>query len=100
MVEGFVRSWSDGKSVLSSKDGYNLLLIMDTAQDVYMVKIQLVSPDKAKTILTEAFEKVKNETSGHDLSRLRSLAELRMAMGEQERKMVAEKLTEHTVKLG
>lgn len=96
IIDGIVDSWSDGKSVLRSKDGTSISIIQHTAQDIVVVKIILKEAAQIKTELEEAFEKIYESPSEDEL-RLKNLAELKNLMNEQEKKIVAEKLKDHHI---
>lgn len=98
-VEGFVEEWLENSAVLKSEDGGSLLLVMNLEQDVMAIKIVL-EPQTQTTIqsklqdLQEEFDDVYEQPSNDDL-RTKKLAQLRIAMNEQEKKIVSEKLKQH-----
>lgn len=102
IIEGIVESWSDQRSVLKTSDEENLLIIQRTADDVMIVKIvlesQKVKPIKnkiiAKSNLEKEFSEVYEQPSDNDL-RTKRLAELKIMMAEQEKKIITEKLKDH-----
>lgn len=99
-LRGTIETWSDIKSVLILDDD-NSCLIMNTAQDVMIVKI-LPKPKTQENLQQEMtqintqFEQVKAEPSANDL-RLKKLADLKKMMIEQEKRIVAEKVKSHTI---
>lgn len=98
-VEGFVEEWFENSATLKAEDGKSVLVILDIEQDVMAVKIVIdfIAPTKLSKKfeeLVEEFQEVYEEPSADDL-RTKRLAQLRIAMSEHERKMVAEKLKEH-----
>lgn len=100
-AEGYVVSWSDQKSVLTSSDGQSFFIIQKTTEDVMAVKIILEEIKALPQLeveldeIEEKFEEVYTQPSDSDL-RLKNLAQLKAAMVEQEKKIVAEKLKSHT----
>lgn len=111
-MEGIVESWSDKKSVLLAEDKQSLMVIMSTAEDVLAFKIILnyLSLEEAKRKLAETQEKFRQilqqpvkpeeiETQGLTAIQIKgkNLAQLKSLMIEQEKKIIAEKIREHTL---
>lgn len=99
-VEGIVESWSDSKAVLISPDGTSKFIIFNISADVLGVKIYLESPIK-KTHqkfdeVVQQFKSVQSEPSADDM-RVHSLAQLKTLMNEQEKKIITEKVREHSI---
>ena len=102
-AEGHVESWTNGISVIKSEDGLNYFVIQKTSEDVMAIKIMLedrrsISVPKIEQHLNtiqEQFQKELEMPSNNDL-RLKNLAQLKVAMIEQERKLAAAKLKDHT----
>lgn len=101
-AEGTVAAWSDDKSVVNLPDNKSVCLIMNTKEDVLMV--QMVNDiSETKIGLREHMEELENqfhetykEPSVNDL-RLKKLAELKQMMIEQEKKIVKEKVVDHSI---
>lgn len=96
IIDGIVESWSDGKSVLRSKDGASVSIIQHTSQDIVVIKIILKETSQIKNDLEQQFEEVCQGPSDDEL-RLKNLVDLRTLMAEQDKKIIAEKLKEHHV---
>lgn len=98
-MEGVVISWSDKESVLKAIDGVNILVITQTAQDVmaYKIIMEHTSPEelpKKFDELVSQFQEVYKQPSNDDL-RTKSLAQLKVAMIDHEKKMVAQNFKKH-----
>jgi hypothetical protein len=99
-MEGVVISWSSAESVLKAVDGVNFLVISQTEQDVMAYKIvsNYIRPEempKKFDELISQFEEVYQQPSNDDL-RTKKLAQLKIAMIDQEKKIVSQKLKNHT----
>jgi hypothetical protein len=98
-AEGVVESWSDEATILRSPDKKSIFIIQRTAEDVMAVKIILdytgfTSLEKKIEETKEKFQQVYEQPSADDL-RIKSMAQLKTAMIEQERKILAERMKEH-----
>lgn len=98
-MEGVVVEWSDTESVLRAIDGSSFLVINQTAQDVMAHKIivKYTPPEelpKRFNELVSQFKEVYEQPSNDDL-RTMKLAKLKVAMIDQEKKIVAHNLTKH-----
>lgn len=98
-AEGVVESWSDEATILRSPDNKSVFIIQRTAEDVMAVKIILdysgfTSLEEKLNQTKEKFQQVYEQPSADDL-RIKSMAQLKTAMIEQERKILAEKMKEH-----
>src|SRR5271166_5906266 len=96
IIDGIVEFWSDGKSVLRSKDGVSVSIIQHTSQDIVVIKIILKEPIQIKNDLEQQFEEIRQCPSGDDL-RLKNLVELNSLMAEQDKKIIVEKLKDHQI---
>ncbi len=102
IIEGIVDSWEDEKSVLKSLDGESVSIIQNTSRDVVLVKIILKEYKKPaeriviKNELEKKFDEEKKKPIQDDL-RLKNLAELKVLMIEQEKKIISEKLKDHHI---
>ena len=107
-AEGIVESWSDDISILVSVDNLSKFVVLHTSEDLLGVKVCLEEPEaleEAETSFQETVEHFKemydapsaDDSSEPDLNRVHNLAQLKMLMNEQEKKIVAGKLKEHTV---
>jgi len=104
-AEGFVESWSGREAVLRSADGTSLLIIQDVAADIMAVKVYFDPPEKQSKIeeeierkqeIEQDFEEVHKEPEIDQYAKARTLLELRKLQAEQDRKIVSEKLKDHT----
>lgn len=111
-MEGIVESWSDNKSVLLAQDKQSLMVIMKTSEDVLAFKIILnhMTLEDAKKKLEETQDKFRQilqqpvapkdlEEQGLTAIQIKgkNLAQLKSLMIEQEKKIIAEKIREHTL---
>jgi hypothetical protein len=96
LLEGIVDSWSETISVIKSKDGLQSNVILNTLQDVMVVKIIHKQPTQLKTELEQQFAETVSAPSNDDL-RLKKMAELKSLLAEQEKKIVTEKLRSHQI---
>jgi hypothetical protein len=109
IVDGIVEEWSDTQAVLKTIDGQNLLIIQRPTEDIMVVKIALESPRPSqsqtekikekiirKSKTEQIFEqKVAEPSNPYDLSRNKSLAELKVDLAKQEKEIITSKLKEH-----
>lgn len=110
VVEGIVENWAGGVATgtiqLYSLDG-NSMFIIPNSEDIMLIKIVLDKPKVeeveevkekiiVKTELEQKFEDKYNEHHNpYDLSRNKSLADLKILLAEQERRVISEKLRDH-----
>ena len=111
MAEGIVEEWFNNVVQLRSLDGESVLIIPHPNEDIMLIKIILDSP---KTQAEEIKEKIikkssKNNTEleerlleaykqpSDDNLRIKKMAELKVLMVEQEKKIIAEKLKDHRI---
>lgn len=104
-AEGYVEFWSDEKAVLRADEGLSLLIIQDVKADIMLVKVY---PDpkpepkipekriKFSQEIEEEFERVSQETQSDEYLKAKTLLELRKLQAEQDRKIISEKLKDHT----
>lgn len=106
-AEGIVQSWSEHEAILRSLDGASLLIIQDTSSDIMAVKVYLAAPDTStpdvldkeiehKEEIDSDFEEVKQEVGVDEYLRAKTLLELRRLQLEQDRKIISERLKDHT----
>ncbi len=96
IIDGIVDFWSDAKSALRSIDGTSISIIQHTAQDIVVVKIILKDSAQVSTELEQEFHEVYQQPS-EDSLRLKNMIELKSLMAAQEKKIVTEKVRNHTV---
>jgi hypothetical protein len=99
LMEGIVQQWSKTRSVLKSESSDDILVILQTEQDLLAYKIvaSYISPKELPhrlNQLEQQFEETRQQPSTDDL-RLQSLAQLKVAMIQHEKKMVANQLKHH-----
>jgi len=110
VIEGIVKSWSKGESELLSLNDNNLMVILNTNEDLMLVKIvfqeKLEEEDpKSKTPqewlnaqpkewIQEKLAEVLEPTGDEDLDKL-NIVQLRRLVQEQEKQMIAQKKKEH-----
>lgn len=105
-ADGFVEEWSDQKAILRSQDGKSLLIIPDILTNVLAIKVYLESPQPAhvkveaalrkKEELNHSFENSKKENYDDGYLKAKTLLELRKLQAELDKKIVSEKLKDHT----
>lgn len=105
MAEGIVEEWDDNIQ-LRSLDGESLLIIPHPDQDIMLIKVILPPrTDEPKipkeTVIVKnkeisAYEEIM-ELPTEDPLRLKKLAELKIMMTEQEKKIIAEKAKSHSI---
>ena len=107
MAEGIVEEWFNNVVQLRSLDGESVLIIPHPNEDIMLIKIVLDKPKseviKEKIIkkqthsdLEKELQKVYEQPSGDDL-RTKKMAELKVLMAEQEKKIIADKLKDHRI---
>jgi len=98
-VEGIVFFWSNEKVILKTLDNDSSLIIYNPSSNILMVKIidqAKKSPSVMTQDLQEKFEQVK-ESPSNDSLRIKKLADLKILLQEQERKIIAGKLKTHHI---
>lgn len=98
-AEGIVESWSDDKSVLSSKNNKSIMVIQKTKIDVLAVliyKSEITSQldSKSKEEIMNKYSELINEKK-KDLNTVKELAELKQELNVQEREDFFSKLKTH-----
>jgi hypothetical protein len=108
IAEGIVQSdWMNSIVQLLSLDGESVIIIPHPNEDIMLIKIVLDKPKseviKEKIIkkqthsdLEKELQKVYEQPSGDDL-RTKKMAELKVLMAEQEKKIIADKLKDHRI---
>ena len=109
MAEGIVEEWLDNFVRLRSLDGESILIIPHPNEDIILIKIVLEKPkseaqiigDKIRakqkeTSLEQEFQEVYDQPSEDDL-RVKKMAELKILMAEQDKKIIADKLKDHHI---
>lgn len=110
IAEGIVQEWYANEAILGSLDGESTIIITHPTEDIVLIKIMTDSPHEEKEEVSEAQkvadkireksleEKFQELHANHDPNNSddrKSLAELKIAMAEQERKIIAERLKDH-----
>jgi hypothetical protein len=100
VVEGTVKEWSAKNCVLLSLDKKSLLIIPHPDEDIMLIKVMLgeIQNNFPAPIITkpqEVFEQVAKEL--HSDLKMKHLAELRLLEKEQDKKIIEEKLKEHSI---
>jgi hypothetical protein len=109
MMEGIVQEWSNKKVSLLALDGKSTSIIAHPRYDIRVIKLiheasvsekpknELINnTENPKSELNKKFEQVKQSSSDSEL-RLKTLAELKSELIEQEKIMIASRLKEHTI---
>lgn len=105
IAEGIVEEWYNNVVQLRSLDGESILIIPHPNEDIMLIKILMEKPApeqvnkedyEIKNNLEKQFQKVQ-ETPSTDPLRLKKLAELKLLMVEQEKKIIADKVKSHQV---
>jgi hypothetical protein len=108
LAEGIVESWLVDEVQLKSLDGESILIITRPTEDIMLIKILLEIPKENEEqlevhsideeIKSDLKEKVELATEAMDptnIESIKTLAELKIELAKQERKIIAEKLREH-----
>ena len=108
VVDGILEDWDQGGVKLKSLDDKRVILIM-RPDDIMMITVFLEPDEEAKKIigaavvnpkgiakLEEKFQEVYEQPSDN-VSRVESLAELRIKMAETEKQMIVNKLRNHYI---
>lgn len=99
-MEGVIESWSEEESILVPPEGTDKFIIFHTEQDVLGVKVCQELPAKKKhkkfEEIVNQFKEVQETPSADDL-RLQNLAQLKILMNEQEKKIISEKVRDHNI---
>lgn len=107
IAEGIVEEWFANTVQLRSLDGESILIITHPAEDIMLIKIILdkakeieADPDPGPTLeevrdFESQFQEAADATDPHDIDQVKSLAQLRIELNKQERRIIAEKLKEH-----
>jgi hypothetical protein len=102
-IEGIVDVWSISEVILKSIDGQSILIIPKPNEDIMLIKIiltenkkELKSPIEAKSELEQKFkETLENNPDPYDIEKNKTLAQLKIEMNKQEKKIISEKLKGH-----
>lgn len=108
LVEGIVKYWNTDRIELQSLDEKSILIIPHPEQDIMMIKILLENiSDKENSqklnppnhaFYSAELEKQIQETydlPSDDPRRIKTIAELKIMLAEQEKKIIVEKMKEH-----
>lgn len=103
IAEGIVENWYQNEVHLTSLDGESLLVITHPDEDIMLIKIILKSSTQLpeptlvpKMKLQDEFQIVYEQPSNSDL-RIKKMAELKIMMAEQEKRILTEKMKDHHV---
>jgi hypothetical protein len=106
VVEGYVEEWIQNEVQLRSIDGESIMIITHPEEDIMLIKIMLDkqesietpvnSPPPARTDLEQEFEETYNQPSNDDL-RVKKLAELKIMLVEQDKKIITDKMKDHRI---
>jgi hypothetical protein len=110
MAEGILEEWFANEVQLKSLDGESILIITHPNEDIMLIKVFLEKkPEEDESAPTEEeadafasqFEDAPDEkTDPFDPMKNMSLAQLRIEKMKQERKIIAEKLKDHSPSTG
>jgi len=93
-ADGFVEHWTNQNAVLISMDGKSRFIIQNVSEDVIAVKIFLdIIKPKPKQHVEKQPETINQDDK---YFKIKSLIELRKLQLEQEKKIISEKLKEHS----
>ena len=97
VAEGIVEEWGT-TAQLRSLDGENILIITHPTDDIVLIKITVKSPIKNKisSNLENEFKEIHDQPSNNDL-RLKQMVELKALLLEQEKKIITDKLKDHSI---
>lgn len=108
VAEGIVKEW--GESIkLQSLDEQSYMIILHPNEDIILFKVFLEgnseemkisskyeSREETKTELENRFQQVLDQPSD-DANRIKSLAELRLLLAQEDRQIIANKLKQHHI---
>jgi hypothetical protein len=104
--EGIVQSWDNREGVLKSLDGKSLMIIQHPNRDILAIQVILENPQESKDKAEQSISKtagdiiksIQNSDSQEIINdHIKTIAELKKDLDEQERKIVAEKLKDHYI---
>lgn len=111
IAEGIVEEWFNNHVQLKSLDGESILIITHPSEDIMLIKVSLEqekseaervadkirahSSQRAENELDEYFEQAVEAHDPTNPDDRKSLAELRIELAKEERKIIAEKLKDH-----
>lgn len=109
MAEGIVQEWDNSIVQLLSLDGESVIIIPHPNEDIMLIKIVLdlikneeMEPKVARQIINEVktdleqkFQETLNRPDPFNTDHNRSLADLKIEMAKQDRKIIMEKLRDH-----
>lgn len=102
-IEGFIDKWSDESSeyILKSIDGENIFIIQDPVNDIMIVRVKLDSPQKNNEIeptkQISQLQKIPLQLPLDMDLRTKTLTQLRTKAIEEEKKVISEKLKDHSI---
>ncbi len=103
IVEGYVEGWSDLFVKIKSPDDNNILIIHHPERDIVLTKIvlqtkkEIITSSKEKlTNLEKEFEQEYTKSSDDNL-RIKKLADLKVMIAEQDKKIITDKLKDHHI---
>lgn len=98
-VEGLVEEWSENKIILKSADSKTISVINNSRQNVilYSIITDFMTPQERQKKLSEMEVQFQQEQAkpSADNFRIMRLADLKKAMAEQQKQIVANQLKEH-----
>lgn len=94
ILEGKVESFSNTELVLLSLDEKNLFIIPNFSENVAVIKLEISSENKINP--PQKIEMAEKPTNPYDLSRNKSLAELKIMADQQEREIISNRLRNHS----
>lgn len=104
IAEGIVEEWFANTVQLRSLDNESILIITHPSEDIMLIKIVLEKKEESEEpVPTESevrefeshFQEVADKTDPNDVDQIKTLAQLRIELNKQERRIIAEKLREH-----
>jgi len=99
-VEGYVEEWEENTTTLISEDQLSRFVVLDIKQDVLGIKICYgeVTPKQVQRKFEEVVEEFKAvQESPNDDLRLETLADLKILMNKQEKKIIMDRVRSHDV---
>jgi hypothetical protein len=105
IAEGIVEEWLANTVQLKSLDGESILIITHPTEDIMLIKVMLDKPEEVEVEPESTQEEVRDfdsqfqeaakTTDPNDVDAVKSLAQLRIELNKQERRIIAEKLKDH-----
>lgn len=101
LIEGIIEAWSDDEVVLKSLDGKSLMIVHAGISDIVFTKVILeedneLNSENVETVISEKIKETLDIPPEENNLRDKSIKELVDLRNEQERRIIKDKLKEHS----